>query len=459
MLCRRVSTRLARARLLALLLCGSAWTGAWGATTYYVDRNNGQASDTNPGTQNAPWRTIAKAASTMGAGDTAMVLAGTYNEKVNSVRSGSAGNPITFRAQGNVITKTFNVDHHYITIDGFEMTNALEGYMMTITGSNCQILNNVIHDTGARWGIIHISNGSSTGCLIKGNRYYAATGPGDDLTVIILNGSNHLAEGNEIGPSKDIDAFRVWGTNNVIRGNYIHDASTTAGSRAHMDVIQSFGHGGATSRNIVFEKNVIVNFDGQICMTEFNGSANMRDWDVRNNIYVNVGLQANIGIPYFRFYNNTLYNVGSANSLIMYLYDAAGKSNYSNAEIRNNLFVPSSRISGYWQVMSVGSTGSGVVISNNYIALSGTYGTVSGFNDASGINGGNPQFVDPANNNFRLQASSPAINRGRALSGFADDYDGTARPQGASWDIGAFEYGSSGTPTPLPAPRNLRIPP
>lgn len=48
-----------------------------------------------------------------------------------------------------------------------------------------------------------------------------------------------------------------------------------------------------------------------------------------------------------------------------------------------------------------------------------------------------PQLV----NNYQLQSTSPAIDNGTsAISGFSDDIQDTPRPQGASWDIGAFEY-------------------
>src|SRR5690606_38594453 len=121
-------------------------------------------------------------------------LAGRYNEIVNTARSGTAGKPITIKASGNVVTKTFNIGHDYTTIDGFEMTAANQGHMMTITGSYCQILNNTIHDTGASWGVIRMDGLEIAGCLIRGNRFYSSTGPGDDLPLIIVSGRNHVIE-------------------------------------------------------------------------------------------------------------------------------------------------------------------------------------------------------------------------------------------------------------------------
>jgi hypothetical protein len=54
-------------------------------------------SDTNPGSFEAPWRTIQKAASVAQAGDAINIRAGIYRETVVPSNSGSPGNPIKFR--------------------------------------------------------------------------------------------------------------------------------------------------------------------------------------------------------------------------------------------------------------------------------------------------------------------------------------------------------------------------
>jgi hypothetical protein len=52
-----------------------------------------------------------------------------------------------------------------------------------------------------------------------------------------------------------------------------------------------------------------------------------------------------------------------------------------------------------------------------------------------------PKFVDGPNSNFHLQAGSPAIDVAKVIASQpSTDYDGTTRPQGAGYDIGAFEY-------------------
>ncbi len=438
----------------ALCFAITAFGTAAHAATYHVSV---AGNDANPGTAAAPWRTIAKAASVMVGGDTTIVGPGSYSEKTATKRAGSADKRITFKASGDVVTKTFNIDHDHVTIDGFRMTAANDGYMMTIRGSHCEIVNNTMHDTGSQWGVVRMDSNTITGCSIRNNRYYSSTGPGDDLTVFIVGGKNNVVENNEIGPGKDLDVFRVWGNGNIIRGNYIHDVTLSSGSSSHMDVIQTFGLGGGESRNIVFEGNRVVNFDGQICMTENNGSPGYRDWDVRNNLFVNVNLQANIGIPNFRFYNNTLYNVGSTNKLVMYLYDGAGKSDFSGARIFNNSFITAAAISSYGQVMSIGRTGSDVVISNNHVARISSHAALSGYAEVGGLNGGDPKFVNAAAGDFRLLSNSPLIDRGLALTGVSTDYDRQPRLQGSAVDLGAFELSNTAIANAPPAPLNLTV--
>ena len=50
-----------------------------------------------------------------------------------------------------------------------------------------------------------------------------------------------------------------------------------------------------------------------------------------------------------------------------------------------------------------------------------------------------PKLVDPANNDFHLQSSSPAIDAGLSGLGVTNDMDGEGRPMGNGYDIGADE--------------------
>ena len=71
------------------------------AQTYYVAQNHPQASDSNPGTEELPWRTLTQAANVAEAGDTVWLKAGVYQETLQPYNSGSAKEPITFQAYGD----------------------------------------------------------------------------------------------------------------------------------------------------------------------------------------------------------------------------------------------------------------------------------------------------------------------------------------------------------------------
>ena len=74
-------------------------------TTYYVDGANGNNSHDGKSLANA-FKTIAKAASVVAAGDTALIRGGFYREGINvglwsGTASGSVGKPITFGSYGD----------------------------------------------------------------------------------------------------------------------------------------------------------------------------------------------------------------------------------------------------------------------------------------------------------------------------------------------------------------------
>ena len=61
---------------------------------------------------------------------------------------------------------------------------------------------------------------------------------------------------------------------------------------------------------------------------------------------------------------------------------------------------------------------------------------------------GDPKFRDLDNQDFRLQPHSPAIDAGQIRSEVVADFDGRPRPQGAKYDIGAFEFTASALENP-----------
>ena len=86
------------------------------------------------------------------------------------------------------------------------------------------------------------------------------------------------------------------------------------------------------------------------------------------------------------------------------------------------------------------ATGAVTTIDNNLI---------DGFRDGEGetrgtdYQEGDPDFVDASLGDFHVLGGSIAIDNGSSVAAPSVDYDGTSRPQGAGWDIGAFEFGGA----------------
>jgi len=82
--------------------------------------------------------------------------------------------------------------------------------------------------------------------------------------------------------------------------------------------------------------------------------------------------------------------------------------------IQNNLFFSNSGLD------PLDATGAGVIGSNGNLA-------------------GDPQFIDAANGDYHLMVGSPGLDAGQTLALVTDDFEGTFRPVGEAYDIGALE--------------------
>jgi len=121
----------------------------------------------------------------------------------------------------------------------------------------------------------------------------------------------------------------------------------------------------------------------------------------------------------------------------------------------NNCTIYNNTVYNCWMGIYING-GTNNIAKNNLVANNdmGMVGAISSdYNDvwnntenyASAVPGAHdisldPLFVDAANGDFHLQASSPAINAGTALAEVTTDILGAGRPQGAGYDIGAYEY-------------------
>src|SRR4029077_14196390 len=147
-----------------LLVCVSEAFGQPNSA-YYVSTTG---SDSNPGTQAAPWRTVQHAADTARAGCTVNVRGGVYEELVSINASGNASDGyVTFRSYPGEAA-TLDAGHFtpagrsgiltihnrsYVRIEGFEIRNfrtaehrlAPLGISVTGAGSHIELWKNNVH--------------------------------------------------------------------------------------------------------------------------------------------------------------------------------------------------------------------------------------------------------------------------------------------------------------------------
>jgi hypothetical protein len=118
--------------------------------------------------------------------------------------------------------------------------------------------------------------------------------------------------------------------------------------------------------------------------------------------------------------------------------------------IRNNIFYQPRN----YAITRYTSSVANCAIDHNLVYGAGSVmANTSGCNVSSNITGTDPQFANPANApyNFALLAGSAAIDAGVSVPTVSTDMMGTFRPQGAAFDIGAYEY-PAGNPAPNPPP-------
>jgi hypothetical protein len=151
-----------------------------------------------------------------------------------------------------------------------------------------------------------------------------------------------------------------------------------------------------------------------------------------------------------RVYNNTVYGNGTAAIVV---------GGASNIDIKNNLVFGSG--TGH-QIVNGGGSNTNLTSDFNLLAPSGSDFSEGSHSiirsSTSGI------VVNAGASDFHVISGSPAIAAGIDLSipanltalttSFASDYSGATRPQGLTWDIGAYRFGTDGRPS---APQNLRI--
>jgi hypothetical protein len=399
------------------------------AETYYVATTG---SNSNPGTSSQPWQTVAYAVSKMVAGDTTYVRGGVYKERlIRFGRSGTSSAPIRLLnapgqspaiqcEDGGPIISTgsyprptnaymillqsqsgINKPIGWITIEGFEIRNCYNG----IKFYNA-------HDLTIRHNWIHHGFPAS-----------AILGAGGTRVLIEGNTINHNAyvEGTKGGYGLYANGSKYTIVNNVFYDNSGFHIQHNGSGSAMYDPAKYVGPEFAESVDWLVANNV------------FAYSHNKPAYVVWGALTSRLRIENNI------FYENCVTCSTSDANAIAFL----GPGSASGMQFRNNLAYASEAGGLKWII------GDGV---------EGTHYTLSG----NIVNSDDPRFVNapaklPASPNFALTEKSPAIDKGVPLTETKIAFDGTPRPQGRAYDIGAYEYKVDGDTQSPNAPIALEV--
>jgi len=362
--------------------------------TYYVATTG---SDSDSGAQSAPLRHLTKAAAVATQpGDTVIVMDGTYDNEgvvapnyvVNLAHSGTAGNPITFKAQnrGGAILDSMNTSTT-------TSCNGASAYF-NLHSTAFIVIQGFVIQRGCDEGI-H-SNDSAHDITIKWNE--------------IRNIANRNVT-DQIG--RDGIYLNATERNFTFDGNIFHDIGRTSGqTQLHFD------HGiYSHADNMTIINNIFYNMNRGWSIQLADGASN---WLVANNTFANG-------------------NANGESGQIMFWGSNTG------INIRNNIFY---RPNGY-AMTRYAATISCTFDHNLIYGVTGVMSDPTGCSVGANQIGVDPKFVNAAGNDFHLQSGSPAVDSGMTLAAVTTDIDGNARPQGSAFDLGAREYASGGNNPPV----------
>jgi hypothetical protein len=213
-------------------------------------------------------------------------------------------------------------------------------------------------------------------------------------------------------------------------------------------------NGSNTTNNVSIHHNVIHDIVKHGINIGDNTVAGLKIW---NNVVYNTvhsGLRFNTNtLVGAKIFNNTFFNTNTGLNNAYAVLSNDWNFPAGAADFRNNIFYASSG-SQY----QYGFDGVLTTFENNLWFNGQDVGSTSF--DATAVKA-NPQFVSTTSGaeDLHLQAASPARDGGSAAVSalVLDDFDATTlRPQGAGYDIGAYEFGAGALKTPSPV-RNARF--
>ncbi len=441
-----------------------------GAATYYVDQHAG-ASDSNPGTQAQPWKTITKAQTTAQAGDHIYIVGGADSSDPCSIylRSGVYGiNPTRAGTAGNIT-----------------IYEGLPGTTVIIRGNDtsCGImLTNCSYTSFRHLKFEHFSAWADSAATLKADI---------DMNDVEFS----YAKTNGV-------TFRNW-TNITLKNVYVHDGSQSNGgidirTATNVTMIDCIarriddgdgGDGDSDGYDLNYITNLIAinclaedngedGFDNTCtgtfinCVSRNHGACGMKFWRRSGDSYADhtvtlincnicsngeTGLKFSSGDttiaspPIGNIYNCTLDDNGQE----AIAWRAAKTSDSARISRITNTIISNNGTPGV-AYYSIGVMTPAVnVVDVDHCLFHDNQYAPSGVNSNTNSVTGDPLFFGSDSGYFEVRTGSPAIDAGTGIADVntafftysayltkvgVQDKDGDFRPQGSAWDIGSDEY-------------------
>lgn len=420
--------------------------------TYYVSPTG---SDMNPGTEDKPWKTMARAAQLVQRGNTVIFEDGVYIETSPTVfvQSGTANERIIFKARNKhkaVIRfhdlpskKVVLTGISYITLQDFELTQNQRGtttadiFIQVLEGSNhVHVIGNKIHNAfeeGVKGYLV-------SDYLVDGNIIYDMGHEGIDF----VNVHSSIIRNNEIydvgrvgllakGGSSDVEVY-----NNYLHNHYVNMAEGAiymGGSTGYAWTLDS-SENGYEAWNMVAYNNVIVadTLNGVPAINNGIGFVGTKDSAAYNNIVI--GTRNGV----------FLYSPRSTQPHVGWDWDPDNL----NPVFMNNIIMNTTD-----HAVIAAGTKQPVNLMHDYNLYSNNM-SLPAVQEPNGVYA-DPYFANMLEGNWHLKEGSPAISAGKVIPAFvlkngqsidiSSDYDGS--PRGAVWDLGIYKNGTH-APTERP---------
>lgn len=444
--------------------------------TFYVSP---AGSDSNPGSETQPWRTIQHAAETLQAGETVLIRAGEYKEWVRPQHSGREGQPITYAAYPGEV----------VTLNGAE----IELPAHTPKASRPP---HPTHDwVGARIGHPEAIGGlfqieGRSHIIVKGLRVINA-GPHRDNAGILVKDCDHIRIEGNFTYNTVSSGIGVWRSYKVIvTGNEIELACNDGGQECLTiagtdDYEVSYNHvhhggpGGEGGEGIDSKQGCSngrihhnhVHHQNRLGIYTDAWNTLTRDVQIYQNLVhdnagdgVTCAAEAGGLLTDIKIYNNLIFRNGRSGVVIGWYGDVEHQPVRNISIVNNTIFNNGLNEEG-GGVWLENPEAENILIQNNLVSQNRLFqiafredvppesatlknnltdGDKSSRGEIQNPLHADPQLVDAARGNFRPLSHSPARAAGLRFDGLTTDFSGLPRPADNP-DIGAYQW----LPSPL----------